>query len=120
MEYLTEKYWEKINNEMSDNKGISFENLVRDLLIAEYGKAAFQSTKHSWDGSKDFFYYSRQRNFWAECKNYASSIDLKVLASTLIMAQLSEIDTVLFYSYSPINVNTKAKLLINAEILDII
>ena len=56
MEYLTEKYWEKINNEMSDNKGISFENLVRDLLIAEYGKAAFQSTKHSWDGSKDFFY----------------------------------------------------------------
>lgn len=115
MEYLTEKYWEKINNEMSDNKGISFENLVRDLLIAEYGKAAFQSTKHSWDGSKDFFYYSRQRNFWAECKNYASSIDLKVLASTLIMAQLSEIDTVLFYSYSPINVNTKAKLLINAE-----
>lgn len=115
MEYLTEEYWKKLNTDKIDNKGICFENLVRDLLIAEYGKAAFQNTKHSWDGSKDFFYYSKQRNFWAECKNYASNIDLKVLASTLIMAQLSEIDTVLFYSYSSINVNTKAKLLINGE-----
>lgn len=115
MEYLTEEYWKELNAEKAINKGICFENLVRDLLIAEYGKAAFQNTKHSWDGCKDFFYYSRQRNFWAECKNYASSIDLKVLASTLIMAQLSEIDTILFYSYSSINVNTKSKLLINAE-----
>lgn len=115
MEYLTQKYWEKINTDETDNKGICFEKLVQDLLIAEYGQAAFQSTRKSWDGNKDFFYYSRQKNIWAECKNYASSIDLRVLASTLIMAQLTEIDTVLFYSYSPINVNTKAKLLINAE-----
>lgn len=115
MEYLTEEYWKKINADESANKGISFEKLVQDLLIAEYGKTAFQNTKHSWDGSKDFFCYSKQKNFWAECKNYASSIDLQVLASTIIMAQISEIDTVLFYSYSPININTKAKLLINAE-----
>lgn len=115
MEYLTEEYWKKINASESDNKGICFEKLVQDLLIAEYGKTAFQNTKHSWDGSKDFFCYSKQKNFWAECKNYTSSIDLKVLASTIIMAQLSEIDTVLFYSYSSININTKAKLLINAE-----
>lgn len=115
MEYLTPKYWKNINNDEFDNKGHRFEELVLDLLIAEYGKAAFQNTRHSWDGSKDFFYYSEQKKFWAECKNYASSIDLKVLASTLIMAQISKIDTVLFYSYSPINVNTKAKLLISAE-----
>jgi len=115
MEYLTEEYWKKINASESDNKGICFEKLVQDLLIAEYGKTAFQNTKHSWDGSKDFFCYSKQKNFWEECKNYTSSIDLKVLASTIIMAQLSEIDTVLFYSYSSININTKAKLLINAE-----
>lgn len=115
MQHLMPKYWDKINNDEFDNKGNRFEELVLDLLIAEYGKAAFQSTRHSWDGSKDFFYYSEQKKCWAECKNYASSIDLKVLASTLIMAQISKIDTVLFYSYSPINVNTKAKLLINAE-----
>ena len=115
MEYLTPEYWGKINTNGIDNKGICFENLVQDLLTAEYGKAAFQNTKQSWDGSKDFFCYSKQKNFWAECKNYASNVGLKVLASTLIMAELSEIDTVLFYSYSPINVNTKAKLLINAE-----
>lgn len=115
MEYLTPEYWEKINTNETDNRGICFENLVQDILMAEYGKAAFQNTKRSWDGNKDFFCYSKQKNFWVECKNYTSNIDLKVLASTLIMAELSEIDTVLFYSYSPINVNTKAKLLINAE-----
>lgn len=113
--YLTEEYWEIINTDKANNKGICFEKLVQDLLIAEYGKAVFQNTKSSWDGNKDFFYYSEQKKIWAECKNYASSIDLKVLASTLIMAQLSEIDTILFYSYSPININTKAKLLISSE-----
>lgn len=111
MEYLTPKYWEKINTD----KGTGFENLVWELLSAEYGKKTFQNTKHSWDGSKDFFYYSEHRRLWAECKNYAANIDLKILASTLIMAQIAEIDTVLFFSYSPINVNTKAKLLTNAE-----
>lgn len=112
---LNEKYWKSINKEHTTNKGICFENLVKKLLIAEYGKAIFQGTKGSWDGNKDFFYYSQKNKYWAECKNYASNIDLKVLASTLVMAQLSEIDTILYYSYSAINVNTKAKLLLNAN-----
>lgn len=115
MKYLTKEYWSNINSSQTNNKGICFENLVRELLIAEYGKAVFQDTKGSWDGNKDFYYYSQHRKYWAECKNYASNIDLKVLASTLIMAQLSEIDTILYYSYSPINVNTKAKLLLSAD-----
>lgn len=115
MVFLTKDYWNNINEEYKTNKGISFENLVKKLLIAEYGMATFQGTKGSWDGSKDFFYYSQQKKYWAECKNYGSNIDLKVLASTLIMAQLSEIDTILYYSYSAINVNTKAKLLLNAS-----
>ena len=115
MKYLTDEYWSNINTNSKGNKGICFEDLIKDLLIAEYGKKAFQSTKYSWDGSKDFYYYSKQQSFWAECKNYSSNIDLKVLASTLIMAQLSEIDTILYYSYSPITINAKAKLLINAE-----
>lgn len=115
MIFLTKEYWNKINEECASNKGICFENLVKKLLIAEYGKAVFQGTRKSWDGSKDFYYYSQQKKYWAECKNYASNIDLKVLASTLVMAQLSEIDIILYYSYSAINVNTKAKLLLNAS-----
>lgn len=115
MKYLIKDYWDKINTAQTDNKGICFENLIKKILVAEYGTAVFQNTKGSWDGSKDFFYYSQQKKYWAECKNYASNIDLKVLASTLIMAQLSEIDTILYYSYSPINVNTKSKLLLNAD-----
>lgn len=115
MIFLTEKYWNYLNTKQTSNKGICFENLVKKMLIAEYGKAIFQGTRDSWDGSKDFFYYSQQKKYWAECKNYASSINLNVLASTLIMAQLSEIDTILYYSYSAINVNTKAKLLLNAS-----
>lgn len=115
MKYLMEDYWNKINLDPINNKGFCFENLVKRLLIAEYGKSVFQGTKESWDGSKDFYYYSKENNYWAECKNYSSNIDLKVLASTLIMAQLSEIDTILYYSYSSINTNTKAKLLLNAN-----
>lgn len=104
-----------MTEENTNDKGICFEKLVENLLIAEYGKAVFQGTRASWDGSKDFYYYSHQNKYWAECKNYTSSIDLKVLASTLVMAQLSEIDTILYYSYSAINVNTKAKLLLSAS-----
>ena len=108
MNFLTKEHWSKLNAEQTINKGICFENLVKKLLIAEFGKAVFQGTRDSWDGSKDFYYYSQKKKYWAECKNYASNINLKVLASTLIMAQLSEIDTILYYSYSAINVNTKA------------
>ena len=115
MRYLTEEYWSNINSQDKKNKGICFENLVFELLKAEYGIESFQKTKGSWDGNKDFYYYSKLNKIWAECKNYSSSIDLKVLASTLIMAQISEINTVLFYSVSSINLNAKAKLLINAE-----
>lgn len=115
MIFLTKEHWNNINEAHTRNKGICFENLVKKLLIAEYGKAVFRGTRESWDGSKDFYYYSQQRKYWAECKNYTSNIELKVLASTLIMAQLSEIDTILYYSYSAINVNTKAKLLLNAS-----
>ncbi len=115
MIFLTKEHWNSINSEHTNNKGICFENLVKKLLVAEYGKAVFLGTRNSWDGSKDFYYYSQQKKYWAECKNYTSNIDLKVLASTLIMAQLSEIDTILYYSYSSINVSTKAKLLLNAN-----
>ena len=115
MIFLTEEYWSNMTEENTNDKGICFEKLVENLLIAEYGKAVFQGTRASWDGSKDFYYYSHQNKYWAECKNYTSSIDLKVLASTLVMAQLSEIDTILYYSYSAINVNTKAKLLLSAS-----
>lgn len=115
MKYLTEEYWKEINNNSKINKGIAFECLVKQLLIAEYGEGTFQNTKYSWDGSKDFFYYSEESNIWAECKNYSSGIDLKVLAATLVMAQISSIDVILFYSYSHINLNTKAKVLLSAK-----
>lgn len=115
MKYLIEKYWDKINLGQTENKGVRFEKLVKQLLFAEYGDINFHETKGSWDGSKDFFYYSTQNKCWVECKNCSSRLDLKILSSTLIMAQISEIDTILYYSYSSINLNTKAKLLLNAD-----
>ena len=96
MEYLQPNYWKKINTNSTYDRGLSFEKLVKDLLIAEYGDYTFKETKHSWDGSKDFFYYSDEKNIWVECKDYSSNIDLKILASTLIMAQISDIDIILF------------------------
>ena len=57
MKYLIEKYWDKINLGQTENKGVRFEKLVKQLLFAEYGNINFLETKGSWDGSKDFFYY---------------------------------------------------------------
>ena len=50
MNFLTKEHWSKLNAEQTINKGICFENLVKKLLIAEFGKAVFQGTRDSWDG----------------------------------------------------------------------
>lgn len=75
----------------------------------------FSRNKRVMGWKQGFLLLFTAKEILGRMQNYASNIDLKVLASTLIMAQLSEIDTILYYSYSAINVNTKAKLLFNAS-----
>lgn len=75
-----------------------------------YAQSKWIGTRDSWDGSKDFYYYNTDSNMWAECKNYSSPIGLKIVSPSLVMARIYDIDTLLFFSYSPINDNTKSKI----------
>ena len=114
MMYLTKEYWklfEKTDGNRKDGK--KFEELIQILLNSLYSdkKIVWEPTKITHDGNKDFI--GKEDNnvkIWAECKNYKDNISLKVLAPTLIMAELDGIEEILFFSYSSINNNTKKKI----------
>ncbi len=110
MKYLTSEYWKPFDSIIPAYKGKQFEKLIKSVLEAAYGENHWVNTKDSWDGSKDFYYYNTNQNMWAECKNYSSSIGLKVVSPSLVMAQIYDVDILLFFSYSPINENTKSKI----------
>ena len=115
MHYLKDQDWYYFVSDNGKKDGLKFETLVIRLLEARYGKNKWIQTQKSWDGSKDFFYYYKDRKMWAECKNYRTPISLDVLSPTLIMAQIYDINEILYFSYSPIVPQTKAKLLMFAE-----
>lgn len=110
LKYLTSEFWRAFNSKIPSKRGKKFEKLIESVLYAMYGQSKWIGTKDSWDGSKDFYYYNIDSNMWAECKNYSSSIGLKVVSPSLVMARIYDIDTLLFFSYSPINDNTKSKI----------
>lgn len=115
MDFLTEEYWSQFHYIKAAQKGKKFEDLVKDILDLHYGKNCWKPTKASWDGSKDFFWYNNNENMWAECKNYKHTIGLKVVSNSLIMAEIYNVSTLLFFSYSYINENTKLKILKYAD-----
>lgn len=91
--------------------GEKFEELVLDLLKLLYSDIKlWNSTKKTHDGSRDFHAQSLDKLLWAECKNYNNNISITTIANTLIMAQICNVDELLFFSFSPINNNTKKKL----------
>ena len=93
MRKLKESYWNKFLKIDSSQKvkrnGSLFEDLVEHLLEIKYGCKWIRTPK-SHDNNRDFYLTTDEFSYWAECKNYTSSIELKVLESTLVMAQLSE------------------------------
>lgn len=123
MKYIEKNKWKKLleefykktfeQNEPDVNKGIQFENLVESLLrnMFEDDDIIFQSTKVSHDGSKDFWAVDEaDALWWAECKNYTENISLTQLAPTLIMAELNNVQYLLFFSYSKLNQNLKRRI----------
>lgn len=115
MRCLSDEHWRYFIGDDGRKNGERFECLVLHLLEARYGKNTWLQTKKSWDGSKDFYYYNRQKRMWAECKNYTSAISIDVLSPTLIMAQICDVDDVLFFSYSHIVPQAKTKFMLYAE-----
>lgn len=112
---IDEKYWSlfiKTDSETGATirDGHKFEELIECLLNLMYSNLTWEPTKMTHDGNKDFKAKNENEIYWAECKNYKTKIDLKILASTLVMAEIENVNSVLFFCYSEINNNTKAKL----------
>lgn len=124
--------WEKItqntnNNSFNNttcksdrliNKGILFENLVEKLLKAMFPTETWRRTIESHDGKRDFVYpfeESLPDQKWAECKNYSSNLSLNIIAPTLIMGAIENIESIFIFSYSPLNDNAIEGLLRYSE-----
>lgn len=113
---MWEEYWSKFTKQISHEKsrgdGYLFETLVKYLLQAKFG-VKWTRTNKSHDDNRDFWLYleAEQQRIWAECKNYSKTIAMDVLAPTLVMAQVYDTNTILFFSRSSINRFAKNKIL---------
>lgn len=115
---MWDQYWMRFTKQTDDGKrmgdGVGFENLVEKLLSAKYG-TKWTRTKKSHDFNRDFWLLLKDERIWAECKNYQSSISMDVLAPTLVMAQVYDVNSILFFSRSSINQSAKNKILAFGE-----
>ncbi len=116
--------WGKITQNTSKkldrsvNKGILFEDLIEKLLAAMFPKEVWRRTIESHDGKRDFVYpyeESLPDQKWAECKNYSNNLSLNIIAPTLIMGTIEKIESIFFFSYSPLNDNAIEGLLRYSE-----
>lgn len=118
MKRLQSEYWnifiDKDENGIEKGNGEDFENLVEHLLTFKYG-AKWTRTKKSHDNNRDFWIYLNEQHIWAECKNYKDSIAMSILAPTLVMAQIYEVNEILFFSRSNINRFAKSKIMAFGE-----
>ena len=118
MAILSHEYWkkfiEKDKNGKEKGNGREFEKLVRYLLYLMYGKK-WRETGGSHDHNRDFWLHLSDQNLWAECKNYSNTISMNILAPTLVMAQIYEVNEILFFSRSNINRFAKDKILAYGE-----
>lgn len=118
MRKLKREYWDTfINKDENGNEkcnGEEFENLVECLLIAKYGRE-WTRTKKSHDDNRDFWIHLEERHIWAECKNYKNSIAMNILAPSLVMAQIYEVNEIIFFSRSVINSFAKNKIMAFGE-----
>ena len=114
MRRLNEIYWDRFIKEEFSGKvkrdGILFEDLIECLLQIEYGQK-WVRTPRSHDNNRDFHLTTSEFTHWAECKNYTDSIALDTIAPTLVMAQIFEVNKLIFFSYSDINSSAKNKIL---------
>lgn len=119
MAKISSLYWEKfIDKDLDKDKekgnGIKFEKLINCLLLSMYGKQ-WEITGGSHDNNRDFWIHLSDQSIWAECKNYSKTIAMNILAPTLVMAQIYDVNEILFFSRSGINRFAKNKILAFGE-----
>ena len=109
---------ESKNKNRTVNKGILFEDMVERLLSAMFPEEIWKRTGESHDGKRDFVYpaeeYLKEQK-WAECKNYNSKLSINIIAPTLIMGAIKNIECIFFFSYSPLNDTAIENLLSYSE-----
>ena len=113
MRKLNEHYWNKfVKLDVDETKrdGVLFEDLVEYILTLEYGREWIRTSK-SHDNNRDFYLTTSDFSYWAECKNHKKSIALDTVAPTLVMAQIFEVNKIIFFSYSDINSSAKTKII---------
>lgn len=113
MRRLNETYWNKFIKEKANGRiirdGLAFEDLVECILQIEYNQQWIR-TPRSHDNNRDFHLTTPEYTYWAECKNYNNVIALDTIAPTLVMAQIFEVNKLIFFSYSDINFSAKNKI----------
>ena len=95
-----------------------FEDLVEKLIKAMFPNETWRRTAESYDGKKDFVFPAEEYladQKWVECKNYSSNLSLNIIAPTLIMGAIENIECIFFFSYSPLNDNAIEGLLNYSE-----
>ncbi|MCC8156496.1 MAG: hypothetical protein LIO54_04365 [Oscillospiraceae bacterium] len=105
--------WSKIIHDKENeakiiNKGILFEDLIEKLLKAVFPEEEWRRTKKSYDGKRDFVYPADEKlpeQKWAECKNYKDNLSINIIAPTLVMGSIENINSIYFFSYSRLNSN---------------
>lgn len=113
MRKLNEHYWNKfvkLNVDENKRDGVLFEDLIEYILTLEYGHEWIRTSK-SHDNNRDFYLTTSDFSYWAECKNHKKSIALDTVAPTLVMAQIFEVNKIIFFSYSDINSSAKNKII---------
>jgi hypothetical protein len=101
MERLTIEYWRRFIKTDGKFDGVSFENLINELLPALGLNLA--GTKRSWDRARDF--EDKRDKIWAECKIYLDNISIRIISPTLVMAIIDKPNKIYFFSYSRLNDN---------------
>lgn len=113
MRRLSKTYWDMFTKKdtrgMTKRDGIIFEDLVECLLQIEYDLEWIRTPK-SHDNNRDFHLTTLEFTYWAECKNYNNVIAMDTIAPTLVMAQIFEVNKLIFFSYSDINFSARNKI----------
>lgn len=107
-EYWRPYFWDEENKRFN---GIKFENMVAQLLRLKYPAIhpteEWHRTALSWDGKRDFYQkvlvHGEDWLRWAECKSYQKPISFNILAPTLIMSTLRDVNEIIIFSYSQLN-----------------
>ena len=102
MKILTKEKWSLFKQD-----GKLFESLVEELLKIEYPNANFKHTGWTRDGGKDFeselSFFNGNEKAWAECKYHQKTLPIHDVSMTLFMAYIESAQTILFFSYAPVN-----------------